>query len=165
MCHGLDADLFLRALPIPGWFPVRNRMKKQEKGDLSQNHDHEFLVLWQKYILSILQTSSGQQPRLDTGKLRNTKTQVKWSTNSAEVPEEKTVILLHFNRKQKSYDAVCILLTSRFPMPADFTFYGKKKIRSRCFLVSRRSHDLIKKNFFKKGNGGQFIISIKTTSA
>lgn len=152
MCHGLDTDLFLRALPIPGWFPVRKRMKKEEKGDVSQNHNHEFLVLWQKYILSVLQTSSGQQPRLDPGKLRNTKTQVKWSTNSAEVPEEKTVILLHFNRKRKCYDSVCTLLTSRFPMPADLTFYGKKKIRFRCFLVSKRSHDLIKKKFFfKKG--------------
>jgi len=37
-------------------------------------------------------------------------------------------------------------------MPADLTFYGKKKIRFRCFLVSKRSHDLIKKKFFfKKG--------------
>lgn len=110
--------------PSPGLVSSEKK-KKQEKGDVSQNHDHEFLVLWQKYILSVLQTLSGQQPRLDPGKLRNTKTQVKWSTNSAEVPEEETVILPHFNRKQKSYNSVCILLTSRLPMPADFTFYGR----------------------------------------
>lgn len=81
---------------------------------------------------------------------------------SVKVAEEKNIILLHFYRKQKSFESVCILLTSRFLKPANFTFSGKK-IRSRCFVVSSRSHELIKKK--KKGNGGQFIISIKTTSA